>query len=145
MSPGVFTPLRWLTIDFSPHPAERPFLERAQTRRERGVETTVGVPSDRESEWVFGVRLARHGLQAVWLEVVNGGEEPLWLDRVQLDPNYYTPLEAAHLLHFAMSKRLVAFGLLGWLFLRFSRSCRVLRTSSRAHGIQPPGDAADRR
>ena len=61
--------------------------------------------------------LARHGLQAVWLEVVNGGEEPLWLDRVQLDPNYYTPLEAAHLVHFAMSKRLVAFGLLGWLFL----------------------------
>jgi hypothetical protein len=117
MSPRVFTPLRLLTIDYSPHPAERPFLERAQTRREREVETTVAVPSDRESEWVFGVRLARHGLQAVWLEVVNGGEEPLWLDRVQLDPNYYTPLEAAHLVHFAMSKRLVAFGLLGWLFL----------------------------
>ena len=91
MSRQVFT-LRWLTIDYSPHPAERPFLERAQSRREREVETTVAVPSDRESEWVFGVRLARHGLQAVWLEVVNGGEEPLWLDRVQLGPNYYTPL-----------------------------------------------------
>jgi hypothetical protein len=48
---------------------------------------------------------------------VNGGEEPLWLDRVQLDPDYYTALEAAHLVHFAMGKRLVAFGLLGWLFL----------------------------
>ncbi len=61
--------------------------------------------------------MARHGLQAVWLEVANGGGEPLWLDRVQLDPDYYTPLEAAHLVHFAMGKRLVAFGLLGWLFL----------------------------
>jgi hypothetical protein len=49
MSPRVFTPLRWLTIDYSPHPAERPFVERAQTRREREVETTVAVPSDRES------------------------------------------------------------------------------------------------
>ena len=117
MSRRVFTPLIWLTIDYSPHPAERSFLERAHTRREGEVETTVAVPSDRESEQIFGVRLARHGLQAVWLEVVNDGEKPLWLDRVQLDPNYYTPLEAAHLAHFSMGKRLVAFGLLGWLFL----------------------------
>jgi len=117
MSHRVFTPLRWLTIDYSPHPEERPFLERAQTRRESEVETTVAVPSDRESERVFGVRLARHGLQAVWLEVINGGGEPLWLDRVKLDPDYYTPLEAANLAHFAMGTRLVAFGVLGWLFL----------------------------
>src|SRR5208337_2330804 len=117
MSHRVFTPLRWLTIDYSPHPAERSFLERAQTRRESEVETTVAVPSDRESEQVFGVRLARHGLQAVWLEVINGGAEPLWLDRVKLDPDYYTPLEAANLAHFAMGTRLVAFGVLGWLFL----------------------------
>jgi hypothetical protein len=81
MSRRWFTPLSWLTIDYSPHPEELSFLERAQTLREREVETTVAVPSDRESELVFGVRLARHGLQAVWLEVANGGEEPLWLDR----------------------------------------------------------------
>jgi hypothetical protein len=75
------------------------------------------VPSDLESERVFGVRLVRHSLQAVWLEVMNGSREPLWLDRVQLDPDYYTPLEAAHLAHFAMGTRLVAFGVLGWMFL----------------------------
>lgn len=113
----MFTPLRWLTIDYSPHPEDRSFLERAQSRREGEVETTVAVPSDRESERIFGVRLARHGLQAAWLEVTNGGGEPLWLDRVEVDPDYYTPLEAAHLVHFSMGKRLVAFGLLGWLFL----------------------------
>ena len=117
MTRGSFRPLKWLTIDYSPRPDERSFLERAQTRHEGEVETTVAVPSDRESERIFGVRMARHGLQAVWLEVANGGGEPLWLDRVQLDPDYYTPLEAAHLVHFAMGKRLVAFGLLGWLFL----------------------------
>ncbi|MGB6554890.1 MAG: LssY C-terminal domain-containing protein [Candidatus Binataceae bacterium] len=75
------------------------------------------MPSDRESEQLFGVRLARHHLQAVWLEVVNGGGESLWLDRIQLDPDYYTPLEAARLAHFRMGTRLVAFGVLGWLFL----------------------------
>ncbi len=117
MSHRVFRPLRWLTVDYSPHPEERSFLERAHTRREGEVETTVAVPSDPESERVFGIRLARHGLQAVWLEVANGGAEPVWLDRVQLDPDYYTPLETAHLAHFAMGTRLVAFGVLGWLFL----------------------------
>ena len=117
MSQRVFAPLKWLSINYSPHPEERSFLERAQTRREGEVETTVAVPSDRESERIFGVRLSSRGLQAVWLEVVNGGRERLWLDRVQVDPNYYTPLEAAQLSHFSMGKRLAAFGLLGWLFL----------------------------
>ncbi len=117
MSSRVLTPLKWLTIDYSPHSEERSFLERALVRRDGEVETTVAVPSERESERLFGVRLARHGLQAVWLEVVNGGAEPLWLDRVKLDPDYYTPLEAANLAHFAMGTRLVAFGVLGWLFL----------------------------
>jgi len=106
MSERVFSPRRWLTIDYSPHPDERSFLERAQTRREGEIETTLAVPSDRENERLFGVRLARHRLQAVWLEVVNAGPEPLWLDRIQLDPDYYTPLEGAHIAHFAMGTRL---------------------------------------
>jgi hypothetical protein len=41
MSRRLFTPLSWLTIDYSPHPAERSFLERAHTLREREVKTTV--------------------------------------------------------------------------------------------------------
>ena len=91
VSRELFNPLRWLSIDYSPHPDERAFLERAHVGRDGAIETTVAVPSDRESERIFGVRLARHGLQAVWLEVMNGGAEPLRLDRVKLDPDYYTP------------------------------------------------------
>ncbi|MFZ0679277.1 LssY C-terminal domain-containing protein [Candidatus Binatus sp.] len=113
----IFSPRRWLTVDYSPHPEERSFMQRAQTLSDSEVAASVAVPSDRESERIFGVRLARHRVQAVWLEVVNGGHEPLWLDRVQLDPDYYTPLEAAHLAHFAMGTRLLAFGVIGWLFL----------------------------
>jgi hypothetical protein len=112
------------------------------------------VPSGRESERLFGVRLARHRLQAVWLEVVNGGREPLWLDRIQLDPDYYTPLEAAHIAHFAMGTRLVAFGVLGWLFLPLLplvplkllsarranlRMNELFRTISFPTGVIPPG------
>jgi hypothetical protein len=115
---GIFAAARrLLTINYSPHPEERSFLERAHTQREGEVETTVAVPSNHESERIFGVRLSNRGLQAVWLEIVNGRAEPLWLDRVQIDPNYFTPFEAAQLAHFAMGRRLAAFGLLGWLFL----------------------------
>ena len=60
MSNRIFTSLRWLTVDYQPHPEERSFMARANTLRERGVEATVAVPSDRESERIFGIRLARH-------------------------------------------------------------------------------------
>jgi hypothetical protein len=154
MSPRIFSPLSWLTIQYEPYPEERSFLERANTLRERGVETTVAVPSDREGERILGVRLASHGLQAVWLEVANGTEEPLWLDRLQLDPDYYTPLEAAQLVHFAMGRRLMAFGLLGWLVLPLlpllplkllgaraanQRLNRVFRAIGFPTGVIPPG------
>jgi hypothetical protein len=154
MSRPLLAPLRWLTIDYSPHPEERSFLEQAQTRRDNGVETTVAVPSDRESQRIFGVRLARHELQAVWLEIVNGGGEPLWLDRVLFDRNYYTPLETANLAHFAIGRRLVAFGLLGWMFLPLlplvplklfsahranQRLSKLLRAMGFPTGVIPPG------
>jgi hypothetical protein len=157
MSHRVLTPLKWLTIDYSPQPEDRSFLSRAQSRRDGEVATTVAVPSDRETERIFGVRLARHLLQAVWLEVDNSGGEPLWLDRVQLDPDYYTPQEAANLAHFVMRTRLVAFGVLGWLFLPLlplvplkllsahaanRRMDKLLRAAAFPTGMIPPGQKA---
>jgi hypothetical protein len=136
MSDSTFSPRRWLTIDYNPHPEDRSYLERAQTRCEGQVEADVAVPSDHESERVFGVRLARHGLQAVWLEIANGGGEPLWLDRVQLDPDYYTSQEAANLARFAMATRLVAFGVLGWLFLPLLPLVPLKLLSARAANVR---------
>ena len=114
---ALFNPWRWLSIEYAPRPDDRGFLARAQVARDGEVAVTVAVPSDRENEEIFGVRLARHGLQAVWLEVANGSAETLRLDRVKLDPDYYTPLEAAQIARFRMGTRLLAFGVLGWLFL----------------------------
>jgi hypothetical protein len=139
MSYSVLTPRRWLTIDYQPHPEERAFLQRAQSRSENQVEATVAVPSDRESEHIFGVRLALHRLQAVWIEITNNGVEPLWLDRVQLDPGYYTPLEAAHMSHFRMSTRLVAFGVLGWMFLPLLPLIPLKLLSARAANLRMSG------
>ena len=153
-----FTLLRRLfVVDYSPRPDEQVFLERAQSRKDGEVSATVAVPSNQESERLFGVRLDRHDLQVVWLEIANGTSEPLWLDLVRLDPGYYTPLEAANIVRFALGKRLVAFGLFGWMFLPLlpllplklfsanaanQRLSKLFRTVGFPTGVIEPGSKA---
>jgi hypothetical protein len=63
--------------------------------------------------------MARRGIQPLWLEITNKGGQPYRLRLASLDPNYYPPLEAALINHFRIGKRLMAFGVLAWLFLPF--------------------------
>jgi hypothetical protein len=109
---------RLFTVAYSPDAAKRPFLARAQSQESPLAQVTVAVPDAAESERLFGVPLARRGIQPVFLRVVNRSEAHLRLHVVSLDRNYYTPLEAAGVNHFSIAKRLSAFGVLGWfLFL----------------------------
>ncbi|HEY2388869.1 MAG TPA: LssY C-terminal domain-containing protein [Candidatus Binatia bacterium] len=57
---------------------------------------TVAVPSDEESARLFGVPLASNGIQPVWLDIDNGTDLPYWFMPSNLDPGYFTPLEAAN-------------------------------------------------
>ncbi len=109
--------LRRLGVPYTPHPNERPFLERTQVVRDDDVEVKVSALSSRESDRFFGVPLARRGIQPVWLEITNHGEQSIFFDRVHLDPNYYPPIEAALVSHFSIGRRLAGFGLLAWFFL----------------------------
>jgi hypothetical protein len=77
----------------------------------------VSVLDAAESAKYFGVSLARRGIQPVYLRVANRSHSLLRLRLVRIDPNYYTPLEAASRTHFSFVKRLSAFGLIGWMFL----------------------------
>ena len=108
---------RWLGVPYTPQPDERPFLDRTQVRGDDDLVVRVSVLDDRESHRFFGVPLARRGIQPVWIEISNNGDQPYRLRLASLDPNYYPPLEAAFVNHFAISKRLVGFGLLAWIFL----------------------------
>jgi hypothetical protein len=108
---------RLLGIPYRPQPREKPFLQRKVIQTNGDLEVGVCVLDDRESERFFGVNLARRGMQPVWLHIVNNGRHPYRLRLASIDPNYYPPLEAAYLNHYALSKRLVAFGCLAWLFL----------------------------
>src|SRR5262245_57143257 len=94
----------WLVYD--PRPELRPFLARSQTQETPQARVTVAVLSAKESQQFFGVPLARRGIQPVFLYVENRGPSPLRLSVLEIDPHYFTPLEAAGILHYSVLKRL---------------------------------------
>ena len=102
---------------YLPDPEATGFMERAQTQEDPRARITVAVPSNAESRRLFGVDLARRGIQPVFLRIANRSDEPLRLQMVGIDPRYFTPLEASAAAHFSILRRLSGFGLLGWLFL----------------------------
>src|SRR5262245_23542040 len=109
--------VRRLWIIYKPDPDERSFMQRAQTQTDDDAEVTIAVLDSAESRRLFGVPMARHGLQPIWLRIVNRSAVPLRLHLVSLDPNYYTAMEASGVCHYSFGKRLAGFGALACLFL----------------------------
>jgi hypothetical protein len=93
------------------------FMERAVTLEDPRARVTVAVLAPAESRRLFGVDVGRRGVQPVFLRIENHAATPLRLQAVTIDPRYFTPLEAAGVNHFSITRRLSAFGALGWLFL----------------------------
>lgn len=110
---------RLFFILYDPDPGQRGFLDRAQTKTSDQVDVTVAVPDARESERIFGVPMARRGLQPIYISVVNRSDTTLRLHFRSLDPHYFPPLEAATRCHFSILKRLYAFGVFAWYFLPY--------------------------
>jgi hypothetical protein len=108
--------LRLFTVGYTPDPLRREFFSRAQSQENALAQVSAAVLDANESERFFGVPLARRGIQPVFLRVANRSQTHLRLHLVSIDRNYYTPLEAAGVNHFSISKRLSAFGVLGWFF-----------------------------
>src|SRR6478609_10883889 len=108
---------RVFTIVYTPQPEFRAFLERSQKQHTPLAEVTAAVLSAKESQRLFGVPLARRSIQPVFLRITNHHTGPLRLYVLEIDPHYYTPLEAAGINHFSVLKRLSAFGVAAWFFL----------------------------
>ena len=108
---------RLVTTPYHPAPACDSFMPRAQTQEQPRAAVTVAVLTSREAKTLFGVDVARRGIQPVFLRIVNRSTESLRLQMVSIDPNYFTPLEAAGVNHFSIGRRLSAFGAMGWVFL----------------------------
>src|SRR5258708_19530931 len=86
----------WLGVPYAPNPEARSFEERAVVGKDDEFHVTVAVLDDRESDQFFGVPLAHRGIQPVWLQIKNHGEDVYRLRLASLDPNYYPPLQAAY-------------------------------------------------
>ena len=108
---------RVFTIVYEPQPQLRAFLTRGQSQETSLARMTVAVLSAQESQQVFGVPLARRSIQPVFLRIENRQATPLRLYVLDIDPHYYTPLEAAGINHFSVLKRLSAIGIAAWYFL----------------------------
>ncbi|MFC1828128.1 LssY C-terminal domain-containing protein [Thermodesulfobacteriota bacterium] len=86
---------------YKPHPIDDvAFRERAQTKQEGNVRVTAAVPSAMESRKIFGVHIYKRGIQPIWLEIENNDEEPVVFLPLGLDPEYFSPIEAAYANHF---------------------------------------------
>ena len=89
---------------YNPRPmSEISFRDRAQTQSEINIQITAAVPSAEESQKLFGVNLYGRGVQPIWLKIENKDEEPVYFLPVGLDPDYFSPIEAAYVNHFTFS------------------------------------------
>ena len=103
---------------YCPNPNLQSFLDRQQTQEKPGIcRVSVSVPDSHQSAAFFGVNLDRKKIQPVHIRLQNTGIHPLRLHLVSIDPEYFTPLEAASLNHFSLLKRLSTFGFLAWFLL----------------------------
>lgn len=103
---------------YNPVPTLESYRGRGQTQKAENLcQVTVSVPSAEESNALFGVPLSRRKIQPVHIVMKNLGHSSLRLHLVSIDPEYFTPLEAAGLNHFSLLKRMSALGFLAWFLL----------------------------
>jgi hypothetical protein len=91
-------------------------MDRAQSQSQDGLEVTVAALDASESRSFFGVRMARRGVQPVWLKIANHSATPYRLSLVGIDPNYFSSYEAAGANHYSTGRKLLEFGALSLLF-----------------------------
>ncbi len=104
-------------ITYKPQPMDRvSFMERAQTQTQDDLTVTVSVLSDKEAKKVFGVNLAKKGVQPVWIKIENRGTSPFVFIPRNLDPNYYSAEEAAYTAHFKQSRQFLEAGIIAIVF-----------------------------
>lgn len=108
-------PFRWLVVNYQPSPESREFLQGAEVQERDGIEVRVAVLDSKASRKFFGVPIARRGIQPVWVQIINRTNHPYRMQFVSLDPNYFSPLEAAAVSHYSGSRRLLNYGVLAWL------------------------------
>lgn len=71
--------------------------ERAHTKSVGQVGVSVAILTDEQAGQHFGTDLGTQGVQALWVRVYNGSRKRLWFVRNIVDPDFYSPEEAAQM------------------------------------------------
>jgi hypothetical protein len=79
-----------------PAPVGPRFASGIQTREEGTVRVDVAVLSDEEIQHHFGVPAGARDIQPVWIRIENRGSDTVYLLQRDLDPDYFSPAEAAY-------------------------------------------------
>ena len=72
------------------------FENRMQSETQQDLTVSVAVPTRAETEKIFGVDLYAKKMQPVWVKVENRSKDQLSLLQTSIDPEYYSPNEAAY-------------------------------------------------
>lgn len=113
--PAIFILILSLSLNgcvrFKPHPdAQESFMTRAETKEQNGVAVSVAVLSNKESKKVFGVNLAGRGIQPIWVKIENKDDDHYLFLQRSVDPNYFSPQEAAYVSRHNTAKRMLVLG-----------------------------------
>lgn len=85
---------------FQPQPLdEASFERRAQSVTDGKVTVTVTALTEEEARGALGVDLAGAGIQPVWVKVVNREAVGFTIPPIIIDPEYFSPMEAAWQAH----------------------------------------------
>jgi hypothetical protein len=70
---------------------------RAVVKSQNDIRVSAAVPSDTEIPAMFGVDLTAMSIQPLWIQITNGGSRKFTFVPTGLDPEYFSPREAAFL------------------------------------------------
>lgn len=70
-------------------------LARTQEQTQDDVTVQVSVPTEAQASRQLGTAFAEHGIQPIWLRLVNDSDVDYWLLPLAIDPDYYSADEVA--------------------------------------------------
>jgi hypothetical protein len=81
------------------------FRERASVEENEGVTVRALVLTQTDGERLLGADVFSLGIEPVWLEVTNDGDQALTMLQSGADPDYFSPLEVSWSLHSSFAGR----------------------------------------
>ena len=78
--------------------------KRAQTETQGDITVTTTVLNKKESKKLFGINLAKEGIQPVWIKFDNQSDEGYFFFPISIDPDYYAATEVYYMNRYTLAR-----------------------------------------